>query len=136
MEETIDDATGAALKAIQCLESADRGGSAGFTRVAAGDLGDDRPTSANGACWGDFDNDGLGDAWPKYLDYTFDIVFDQTEKMTAVLKEFLQRHIEPAAVEVDQYRIAAVEQEGECLRRWRPPLPAIADPPNPRRQHR
>jgi hypothetical protein len=39
-------------------EAAERDGTAGFVRVAAGDLGDDSKMSANGACWGDYDNDG------------------------------------------------------------------------------
>jgi Tol biopolymer transport system component len=38
--------------------TAEADGSAGFTLAAAGELGDDRLGSANGACWGDYDNDG------------------------------------------------------------------------------
>ncbi len=47
---------------------AEADGSAGFLRIAAGDLGDDRSGSANSACWGDFDNDGHLDVFVVHRD--------------------------------------------------------------------
>jgi hypothetical protein len=47
---------------------AEEDGSAGFSQVAAGDLGDDRLGSSNGACWGDYDNDGHLDVFVVHRD--------------------------------------------------------------------
>ncbi|MEE2706553.1 MAG: PQQ-binding-like beta-propeller repeat protein [Planctomycetota bacterium] len=46
--------------------------------------------------FGEFD-DGMRNAWPKYIDSTFDEVFELSEKTTALVGDFLKQHIPPAA---------------------------------------
>lgn len=41
--------------------------------------------------------DRLGGAFPRYVDQEFDMVFDQTERMTALLRETLPKYAPPAA---------------------------------------
>jgi hypothetical protein len=53
-------------------------GRAGFTQIAAGDLGDDRLASANSACWGDFDNDGRLDVFVVQREDRNDLLFRNT----------------------------------------------------------